>query len=72
LFEHPTKLICTVPKGEFHGNAIEELPPFRDQFLNFHYKEYFVQWKGSIDVKGFSWNHQCQNSVVATSAKPMA
>jgi len=24
----------------------------------FHYKEHFVEWKDSMDVKGFSWIHQ--------------
>ncbi len=26
----------------------------------FHYKEPFIQWSGSMDVKCSSWNHQCQ------------
>ncbi len=26
----------------------------------FYYMEYFVQWNGSINAKGSSWNHRYQ------------
>ncbi len=32
---------------------------------NTFYYKYFVEWKDSMDVKGSSWNHQCQEALLS-------
>lgn len=53
-----------VPKGDLHNDAMEE-PFLKDPLFNlkdfffFHFKEPFVQWNVSLDVKVSSCNHRC-------------
>uniref|UniRef100_A0A672K9Y3 Ig-like domain-containing protein n=1 Tax=Sinocyclocheilus grahami TaxID=75366 RepID=A0A672K9Y3_SINGR len=46
--------------GEYFCVARNPLGTDRSRPNFFHYKEPFVELKGPIDVKGSSWNNQCQ------------
>jgi len=66
-----TLLKIRVPKRGFHSNAISGSPENllvksskKNVFFSvqrmFKSEETFFQWKGSMDVKGSSWNHRWQ------------
>ncbi len=61
----PKNHLC-FPKEPFSDQFLKETwYPWCEEHLMtlrtlFHYKELFVHWKGSMDVKGSSWKHKCQ------------